>query len=53
MGYEFLGEKILTLSAPVLGINNDQSLNLILTAPILECNRFFLAKSIGLLYLNP
>ena len=27
MGYEFFGEKIIFPSAPVLGINNDQSLS--------------------------
>ena len=27
MGYEFFGEKIMFPSAPVLGINDDQSLN--------------------------
>ena len=27
MGYEFFGEKIIFPSAPVPGINNDQSLN--------------------------
>ena len=27
MGYEFFGEKIIVPSAPVPGINNDQSLN--------------------------
>ena len=28
MGYEFFGEKIIFPSAPVTGINNDQSLTL-------------------------
>ena len=42
MGYEFFGEKIIFPSAPVLGINNDQSLtssNAVVTCPNDKLNR--------------
>ena len=34
MGHEFFGEKIISPSAPVPGINNDQSLKLSRVGPL-------------------
>ena len=50
MGYEFFGEKIIFPSAPVPGINNDQSLKQILHAvaifKILQISKHFSAHSL-------
>ena len=47
MGYELFGEKIILPSAPVPGINNDQSLTVLAGSHRLILSSYILFKSVS------